>query len=63
MSTKIRNSEVFVFEGCSHAPIYEKVEEFNQRSLQFLQPRWLSHCTTRRTAFHVIDPSRREAVA
>ena len=37
MSSKIRNAEVFVFEGCSHAPIYEKVEEFNQRSLQFLQ--------------------------
>ena len=37
MSSKIRNAEVFVFEGCSHAPIYEKVEEFNERSLQFLQ--------------------------
>lgn len=37
MSSKIRNSEVFVFEGCAHAPIYEKIEEFNQRSLQFLQ--------------------------
>ncbi len=32
----IRNSEVVVFEGCAHAPIYEKVEEFNQRTLDFL---------------------------
>lgn len=36
MKTKIRNSEVHVFEGCSHAPIYEKVEEFNQKTLGFL---------------------------
>jgi pimeloyl-ACP methyl ester carboxylesterase len=33
----IRGSELFVFEGCAHAPIYEKVEEFNQRTLSFLQ--------------------------
>jgi pimeloyl-ACP methyl ester carboxylesterase len=33
----IRDSEVVVFEGCSHAPIYERVEEFNQRTLAFLQ--------------------------
>jgi hypothetical protein len=26
-----------VFEGCAHAQIYEKVEEFNQKTLQFLQ--------------------------
>jgi pimeloyl-ACP methyl ester carboxylesterase len=32
----IRASEVVVFEGCSHAPIYEKVEEFNERTLAFL---------------------------
>ena len=32
----IRNSELLIFEGCSHAPIYEKVEEFNQRTLAFL---------------------------
>jgi len=37
MKTQIRNSEVLVFEGCAHAPIYEKVEEFNQKTLQFLQ--------------------------
>jgi pimeloyl-ACP methyl ester carboxylesterase len=33
----IHNSEVAVFEGCAHAPIYEKVEEFNHRTLAFLQ--------------------------
>jgi len=33
----IPNSELLVFDGCSHATIYEKVEEFNQRTLQFLQ--------------------------
>ena len=32
----IRASEVVVFEGCAHAPIYEKVEEFNERTLAFL---------------------------
>jgi len=25
-----------VFEGCAHAPIYEKVDEFNLGTLQFL---------------------------
>jgi pimeloyl-ACP methyl ester carboxylesterase len=33
----IRNSELVVFEGCAHAPIYEKVEEFNRRTLEFLR--------------------------
>ena len=32
----IRASEVVVFEGCAHAPIYEKVDEFNERTLAFL---------------------------
>jgi hypothetical protein len=26
-----------IFEGCAHAPIYEKVEEFNQTTLEFLK--------------------------
>jgi hypothetical protein len=26
-----------VFEGCAHAPIYENVEEFNQRTMGFLR--------------------------
>jgi pimeloyl-ACP methyl ester carboxylesterase len=37
MNGSIRDSELLIFEGCAHAPIYEKVEEFNQKTLQFLQ--------------------------
>jgi pimeloyl-ACP methyl ester carboxylesterase len=37
LKTGIRNSELLIFDGCAHAPIYEKVEEFNQRTLAFLQ--------------------------
>src|SRR6266508_4745618 len=37
MKSAIAKSELVVFEGCSHAPIYEKVEEFNQKTLEFLQ--------------------------
>jgi len=33
----IRNSELLVFEKCAHAPLYENVEEFNQKTLAFLQ--------------------------
>jgi pimeloyl-ACP methyl ester carboxylesterase len=33
----IRNSEVVIFENCAHAPIYERVDEFNQRTLAFLR--------------------------
>lgn len=32
----IHKSEVVVFEGCSHAPIYENVTEFNGKTLEFL---------------------------
>ena len=37
MNGSIRDSELLIFEGCAHAPIYEKVEEFNQKTLGFLQ--------------------------
>lgn len=37
MKSDIRGSELVVFEECAHAPIYEKVEEFNQKTLAFLQ--------------------------
>lgn len=37
MKGAIHNSELHIFEGCAHAPIYEKVEEFNQKTLAFLQ--------------------------
>jgi pimeloyl-ACP methyl ester carboxylesterase len=33
----IQKSELLVFEGCAHAALYERVEEFNQRTLAFLQ--------------------------
>jgi len=33
----IRGCELIVFEDCSHAPIYENVEEFNQQTLAFLR--------------------------
>lgn len=37
MNSAILDSEVLIFEGCAHAPIYEKVEEFNHKTLRFLQ--------------------------
>lgn len=36
MTGAIGGSELLIFETCSHAPIYEQVEEFNQRTLSFL---------------------------
>jgi pimeloyl-ACP methyl ester carboxylesterase len=36
LTDAIAGSEVMVFEDCSHAPIYENVEEFNKRTLAFL---------------------------
>ena len=37
MKSGIRESEIVVFEDCSHAPIYESVGEFNERTLAFLK--------------------------
>jgi 3-oxoadipate enol-lactonase len=37
LTDAIAGSELTVFEDCAHAPIYENVEEFNQRTLAFLQ--------------------------
>ena len=37
MTGSIRGSQLEIFESCAHAPIYENVEEFNQRTLAFLQ--------------------------
>jgi 3-oxoadipate enol-lactonase len=34
---QIKGSELHVFEDCSHAPIYENVQAFNQATLAFLQ--------------------------
>jgi pimeloyl-ACP methyl ester carboxylesterase len=37
INSHIKNSELVIFEGCSHAPIYEKVDEFNEKTLAFLK--------------------------
>jgi pimeloyl-ACP methyl ester carboxylesterase len=37
MLAAIEGAELKVFEGCAHAPIYEKVDEFNQQTLEFLR--------------------------
>jgi pimeloyl-ACP methyl ester carboxylesterase len=37
MKGGIRDSELLIFEGCAHAPLYQNVEEFNQKTLRFLQ--------------------------
>lgn len=37
LKDNIANSELIIFEDCSHAPIYEKADEFNQKTLEFLQ--------------------------
>jgi len=36
MAHKIRRSELVIFEGCAHAALYENVQEFNEKTLQFL---------------------------
>jgi 3-oxoadipate enol-lactonase len=33
----IKNSELHIFEDCSHAPLYENVPAFNERTLAFLR--------------------------
>jgi pimeloyl-ACP methyl ester carboxylesterase len=37
LHNQIKGSELYVFEDCSHAPIYENVEAFNKVTLGFLQ--------------------------
>ena len=36
LTGNIKNAELHVFEDCAHAPIYQNVEVFNQRTLAFL---------------------------
>jgi pimeloyl-ACP methyl ester carboxylesterase len=36
MQKGIRNSELLIFADCAHAPIYEDVAQFNEKTLQFL---------------------------
>ena len=33
----IRDSELVIFEDCAHAPIYQKIDEFNAKTLEFLK--------------------------
>jgi len=33
----IENSELHIFEDCSHAPLYENVAAFNEKTLAFLR--------------------------
>jgi pimeloyl-ACP methyl ester carboxylesterase len=37
MTEKIRNTELVIFNQCAHAALYEKVDEFNQKTLAFLR--------------------------
>ena len=37
MAGAIKGSELVVFETCAHAPIYESVGEFNEKTLGFLR--------------------------
>jgi pimeloyl-ACP methyl ester carboxylesterase len=37
LKNAIRGSEVVIFEECAHAPIYERVDEFNEKTLAFLR--------------------------
>ena len=33
----IKNSDLVIFEMCAHTPIYERVSEFNEKTLAFLK--------------------------
>ena len=37
LQSNIKGSELVVFDACCHAPIYQNVAEFNQKTLAFLQ--------------------------
>lgn len=37
MKNGIPNSETVIFEGCAHAPMYEKTQEYNDKTLDFLK--------------------------
>jgi 3-oxoadipate enol-lactonase len=37
MQERISNTELVIFDRCAHAPNFERVDEFNQRTLEFLQ--------------------------
>ena len=50
IAAAIPGTEVVVFEGCSHAPLYEKVEEFNRVTLDFLLQRSDEKASVRSTS-------------
>lgn len=37
ITSRVPDTELVVFDGCAHAPIYQDVEGFNSRTLAFLQ--------------------------
>ncbi len=37
MKSGIGRSEMVIFENCAHAPIYESIAEFNEKTLDFLR--------------------------
>lgn len=39
LKQNIQQAELVIFEGCTHVPIYENVDEFNLTTLEFLQRR------------------------
>jgi pimeloyl-ACP methyl ester carboxylesterase len=45
----IKNSELVIFENASHAPIYETVDEFNQKTLEFLTQHSVRELATARS--------------
>jgi hypothetical protein len=46
LTSRMRDAEVVVFDGCAHAPLYEKVAGFTERTLAFLarQPAKVMNC-------------------
>ncbi|HLX98810.1 MAG TPA: alpha/beta hydrolase, partial [Roseiarcus sp.] len=36
LTSGIKNSDLVIFEMCAHAAIYERVSEFNEKTLGFL---------------------------
>jgi len=37
LQQNMQQAELVIFEGCAHTPSYEKVDEFNLTTLEFLQ--------------------------
>jgi len=37
LTNGIKSSELYIFENCSHAPLYENVAAFNEKTLAFLK--------------------------